>query len=160
MDKNVLYRKIIEGCRSMADLLEEELRDSDKPAEPIVKTQAKPVVATADEEKKISLSEVRAVLSAKSGAGHASEVRMLLDLHGAKKLSEVKEEDYDLLLRQAQKAELFGQISEGLKQQEANGFGSILPALFDHHYAKELADLKPEYYESFLRDLKELNHAE
>jgi hypothetical protein len=31
-----------------------------------------------------------------------------------------------------------------------------LPAIFEHHYATSLEDLKPEYYPGFLRDIRRL----
>lgn len=108
----------------------------------------------------VTLEQVRAVLSAKSSAGLMGQVRMLLGLHSAKKLSEVNKEDYAMLLAQAGKLELLDEISKTLAEKERNGLSSIFPALFEHHYATGLADLKPDYYESFLRDAKELNDAQ
>ena len=94
MDKNETYRKIIEGCRAMADLLEEELKGS-------IETAPKAEAEKKAEKKTVALEDVRAALSAKSSAGLSSQVRMLLGLHSAKKLSEVKKEEYELLLAQA-----------------------------------------------------------
>jgi hypothetical protein len=153
MDKNETYRKIIEGCRAMADLLEEELKGS-------IETAPKAEAEKKAEKKTVALEDVRAALSAKSSAGLSSQVRMLLGLHSAKKLSEVKKEEYELLLAQAEKLELLEEISKTLGEKEKNGLASIFPALFEHHYATSLADLKPDYYESFLRDAKELNDAQ
>jgi hypothetical protein len=59
-------------------------------------------VATALEPKPITLEEVRAVLAEKSRAGHTTEVRELLEKHGATKLSEIAPDKYPALLKEAE----------------------------------------------------------
>jgi hypothetical protein len=54
-------------------------------------------------EKPITLEAVRAVLAEKSRAGHTSEVRALLEKHGAAKLSEIDPSEYSALLAEAEK---------------------------------------------------------
>lgn len=51
--------------------------------------------------KKHTLEEVRRVLAELSRDGFTAQVRELLLKHGAKKLSEVKEDDYESLLKEA-----------------------------------------------------------
>jgi hypothetical protein len=63
-------------------------------------------------------------------------------------------------MKQGLKIELFEEICRTLEAQKANGFEASLPALFGHHHATGLENLCPDYYESFLRDHKELNHDE
>ena len=52
--------------------------------------------------KAITLEAVRAVLAAKSRDGFTAEVKALLGIHGAGKLSEVKPEEYAALLKEAE----------------------------------------------------------
>lgn len=54
------------------------------------------------EQNPITLKEVRAILAQKSRAGHTSEVRTLLERHGAEKLSEIDPSEYPSLLQEAQ----------------------------------------------------------
>ncbi len=54
------------------------------------------------EEKPLSLETVRAVLAEKSCNGHTAEIRALLELHGAKKLSEIDPAEYPALLAEAE----------------------------------------------------------
>jgi hypothetical protein len=50
----------------------------------------------------VALEEVRAVLAEKSRAGHTAEVRLLLEKHGATKLSEINPVEYAALLLEAE----------------------------------------------------------
>lgn len=54
------------------------------------------------EKKQLSLTEVRAVLAEKSRAGFTKEVKALLIKHGADKLSEIKSDEYETLLAEAE----------------------------------------------------------
>jgi len=54
-----------------------------------------------EEAKKVTLEEVRRVLAELSRDGFTAQVRELLVKHGAKKLSEVKETEYEALLKEA-----------------------------------------------------------
>lgn len=55
-----------------------------------------------EEKKKIRLEDVRAVLSEISRSGHTAEMKALLAKHGAKKLSDIRPEDYEQLLAEAE----------------------------------------------------------
>ncbi len=50
----------------------------------------------------ITLEDVRKVLTALSRDGHTAEVKALLTKHGANRLSEVKAEEYETLLKEAE----------------------------------------------------------
>jgi hypothetical protein len=52
--------------------------------------------------KPITLETVRAALAEKSRAGHTAEVRALLEVHGAAKLSEIDPKEYHALLTEAE----------------------------------------------------------
>ncbi len=52
--------------------------------------------------KKVTLEEVRAVLAQKAAAGLSSEVKALLDKHGAMKLSDIRPDDYGQLIKEAE----------------------------------------------------------
>ena len=50
----------------------------------------------------ITLEDVRKVLTALSRDGHTAEVKALLTRHGVNRLSEVKAEEYETLLKEAE----------------------------------------------------------
>lgn len=52
--------------------------------------------------KQITLEEVRAVLAKKAAEGLSAEVKALLDKYGAKKLSDIKPDNYDQLMKEAE----------------------------------------------------------
>ena len=54
-------------------------------------------------EKKYTMADVRKKLSGLSSAGKTAEVRELLVKHGANRLSEIKPEDYAVLMEEAEK---------------------------------------------------------
>ena len=54
------------------------------------------------EEKPLTLEDVRAVLAEKSRNGHTAKIRELLDKHGAAKLSEIDPQKYAALLAEAE----------------------------------------------------------
>ena len=66
------------------------------------KKEEKPVAKQAQEEKPLTLEEVRAVLAEKSRSGHTAEVRELLNKHGADKLSGIDPAEYAALLAEAE----------------------------------------------------------
>ena len=66
------------------------------------KKEEKPVAKQTQEEKPLTLEEVRAVLAEKSRAGHTAEVRELLNKHGADKLSGIDPAEYAALLAEAE----------------------------------------------------------
>lgn len=61
-------------------------------------------VAVVEEQpkKKITLEEVRKVLAGLSRDGYTKEVRELLQKHGANKLSAIKEDEYESILKEAE----------------------------------------------------------
>ena len=66
------------------------------------KKEEKPAAKQAQQEKPLTLEEVRAVLAEKSRAGHTAEVRELLNKHGADKLSGIDPAEYAALLAEAE----------------------------------------------------------
>ena len=68
--------------------------------------ETKEASKTTDEAKsevvKLTLEDVRKVLTEKSRSGKTVEVKALLKKHGSNKLSEVKPEDYENLLKEAE----------------------------------------------------------
>ncbi len=116
-----------------------------------------------EEEKPLSLEDVRKILTSYTRSGYSSEVKSLVEKYGNGKLSAVKSENYSALLREAKytcrtpltKDEVAGRIEE-LKTE---GYSDKLSALFEHHNATGLDDLKSEYYASFMRDAEEIDHA-
>ena len=50
----------------------------------------------------ITLEDVRKVLTALSRDGHTAEVKALLTKHGVNRLSEIKAEEYETLLKEAE----------------------------------------------------------
>ena len=154
MNNNEMAEKAIECLRALADLIEVEIHDTvqDRKAQS-QKDWHEPA------QKQTTLEEVRGILALKAKEGMGAQVRMLLQLHGAQKLSEIAPGKFGMLARQGEKLETLDVIAATLEKQKANGFEDAFPALFDHHYATGLADLDPNYYESFLSDAEELNHA-
>lgn len=63
--------------------------------------------------KHITLEQVRAVLAEKSRSGHTEDVRVLLEAHGANKLSEIDPKEYPTLLAEAAKIGLVEGESDG-----------------------------------------------
>ena len=64
---------------------------------PIAMPQTAPIAP-----KPIALEQVRAVLAEKSRSGYTAQVRMLLEKHGAAKLSEIDPAEYAALLAEAE----------------------------------------------------------
>jgi hypothetical protein len=156
MNRNELIKKAIEGLHALAELIETGMNSV---KEPNSELSGIVVEAARPEEKQTTLEEVRGILALKAKDGMGAQVRMLLQLHGAQKLSEIAPGKFGMLARQGEKLETLDVITATLEKQKANGFEDAFPALFDHHYATGLADLDPNYYESFLSDAEELNHA-
>ena len=70
------------------------------------KPEAKPLPdkkeAPKEEARTYSFTDVRGIMAGLSGQGKKAEARALLEKFGAKRLSDVKEEDYAALVRDAQ----------------------------------------------------------
>jgi FtsZ-binding cell division protein ZapB len=108
-------------------------------------------------EKKLTKEDIRAVLLQKSREGWKEQVKAILDKYSKNgTLTGVSEDSYNILLREVRwnchetisKEEVAGMVDA----VKTNGNGSVLPGLFEHHYATCLDDLKQEYYPSFMRD--------
>ncbi len=84
---------VAEGYRKMASEGMEIPKD--------VQTEEKPEKSSTPE-KKISITEVRAVMAEKSRAGKTQEIKQLLKEFGADKLSSVSEEQYEELMKRAE----------------------------------------------------------
>lgn len=121
MGKIKLLLDVVSDLRSLADSLQavadvmvqngpaadtaaEEKAEPEKKAEtkPADKAAGKKKTATEQEEKPLTLEEVRAVLAEKSRAGHTAEVKALLTKHGADKLSDIDPAEYPALLADAE----------------------------------------------------------
>ena len=93
---SVILNKVIEELIGLRDEINSS--ETDTPAEEV----KEPV-------KNISLEDVRRVLAELSRDGFTSQVRSLLQKHGANKLSEVESSEYESLLSEA------GEIRNGTK---------------------------------------------
>ena len=87
------FAMVAEGYRKMASEGMEIPKD--------IQTEEKPEKSSTPE-KKISITEVRAVMAEKSRAGKTQEIKKLLKEIGADKLSSVPEERYEELMKRAE----------------------------------------------------------
>ena len=85
--------KLVDGITAIKNLISSE----DKPA-----TEIKKVEVPQIEKKQVTLEEVRTVLAELSRNGNTQEVKELLRKYGAEKLSLIKPEDYEALLKDAE----------------------------------------------------------
>jgi hypothetical protein len=109
------------------------------------------------EAKPLTLVEVRAVLADKSRSGFTEQIRGLLEKYGAPKLSEIDPDRYRNLMDEALCLGATRQdLEAALAEKREEGLGDLFDAVFGHHYATSLEDLKEEYYPSFLRDIRRL----
>ena len=84
------YRELIEmGIQVPKQAVKVDLGNMDKETE-------KP-----EEKRQITFTEVRQVLAAKSSAGHRLEVQEIIRRYGANKLSEIPEDKYEDVLKEA-----------------------------------------------------------
>ncbi len=67
-----------------------------------VEEKKKPPKQEKKPEKKYTMADVRKKLSSLSSGGKTAEVRELLVKHGATRLSEIKPEDYSVLMEEAE----------------------------------------------------------
>ena len=105
----------------------------------------------------LTLQDVRKVLVEKSREGYSEDIRALLVKYGAEKLSEINPTNYQILMDEAAS---FGATIEIIKAElkKKQEFSDQFKALYEYHFATSLADLKKEYYSSFLRDLRSLGN--
>ena len=87
------FAMVAEGYRKMASEGMEIPKD--------IQREEKPEKSSTPE-KKISITEVRAVMAEKSRAGKTQEIKQLLKEFGADKLSSVQEERYEELMERAE----------------------------------------------------------
>ena len=113
------------------------------------------------QEKQLTLVEVRAVLADKSRSGFTEQIRGLLEKYGAPKLSEIDPSRYQNLMDEALCLGATRQdLEAALTEKREEGLEGMFDAVFGHHYATTLEDLKEEYYPSFLRDIRRLRRAD
>ncbi len=113
------------------------------------------------QEKQLTLVEVRAVLADKSRSGFTEQIRELLEKYGAPKLSEIDPARYQNLMDEALCLGATRQdLESALTEKREEGLEGMFDAVFGHHYATTLEDLKEEYYPSFLRDIRRLRRAD
>ena len=113
------------------------------------------------QEKQLTLVEVRAVLADKSRSGFTEQIRGLLEKYGAPKLSEIDPARYQNLMDEALcLGATRDDIEAALTEKREEGLGELFDAVFGHHYATTLEDLKEEHYPSFLRDIRRLRRAD
>lgn len=106
MSKIKLLLDVVNDIRSLADSLEamadamcdtRTVSEETKPQAPVLKSAHK-----VHDEPKLSLEDVRSVLSEISANGHGAEIRELLKKYGQTKLSEIDPSDYPALLKDAE----------------------------------------------------------
>ena len=113
------------------------------------------------EAKPLTLVDVRAVLADKSRSGFTEQIRELLEKYGAPKLSEIDPARYQNLMDEALCLGATRQdLESALTEKREEGLEGMFDAVFGHHYATTLEDLKEEYYPSFLRDIRRLRRAD
>ena len=167
-DRTQMILDGIKGLRSLADALELAMEGinthtlesifSPKEEQPdlfeqVNTTQEKP------EEVSLTLTDVRKVLAEKSRAGHTEQVRLLLEKYGADKLSAINPTHYKNLVDEATcLGATLADIKVALEDKTQEGLKEKFPAVFNHHFATTLEDLKPAAYPSFLRDIRGLSH--
>lgn len=105
----------------------------------------------------LKLEDVRKVLVAKSREGYTKQIRELLIKYGANKLSQIKPVNYQNLVDEAS---CFGATIEMIKEEldKKKAFSNQFKAVYEHHSATSLDDLKEEYYPGFLRDIRRLGN--
>ena len=81
---------LIKTANAIRDIFTAEPDEQPKPA-PSAEPQAEKL-------KKYTFTDVRKAFSAKSHAGYTEQVKALIGKYGAAKLSDVKEEDYPVLM--------------------------------------------------------------
>lgn len=161
MESNMqqLLTDSITGLRALADALE-LIRDTNDEGAKVVQPELFAGDGGIENEEEIpalSLVDVRRILAEKSRDGHTEQVRALLIKYGADKLSEINPKNYASLVKEAECLGATAEdIKEVLKHLDGRGLEDEIKAVFDHHYATGLDDLKAEYRASFLRDIKEL----
>lgn len=94
---NAVYIQIGENLRKLADSIEALTKEIQKSPE-----ATEEVVSKTATENAITLEEVRAKLAALTQSGKQAEVKKLIKKHGGKKLSDIPEDKYSDLLKDAE----------------------------------------------------------
>ena len=95
------YSVLAEDLKKLAG--EEAPAESEKVDVPFeVEEKKEPPKQEKKPEKKYTMADVRKKLSSLSSGGKTAEVRELLVKHGANRLSEIKPEDYAVLMEEAE----------------------------------------------------------
>ena len=107
MTNETMRQKLVDTAKLLKDLTMAVVAIAEEFGEVKVEEKKPEVVEPAEEkkaepEKKYSFADVRKFMSEKSGAGFTDQVRALLEKYGASRLSEIKEEDYAALMKDAE----------------------------------------------------------
>lgn len=94
MSKNILALEIVNDLRQLAKSIEVYLKEM-QPEENVPK-------AAPQKSEQITLEKVRGVLASKSQSGKQPEVKKLIAKFGAKKLTDIDEDCYEELLKEAE----------------------------------------------------------
>lgn len=109
------------------------------------------------EEIPLSLTDVRKILAEKSREGYTEQVRMLLGKYGADKLSAIEAANYKDLADDALcLGATLDDLRTAIEEKSKRGLEDQIAAIFEHHYATSLEDLKPSNYPGFLRDIRRM----
>lgn len=94
------YSILAEDLKKLAG--EEATAESEKEEKVDVPFEVEEKKEPPKQEKKYTMADVRKKLSSLSSGGKTAEVRELLVKHGANRLSEIKPEDYAVLMEEAE----------------------------------------------------------
>jgi len=104
MSRTKLLLNVVSDLRNLANSVQaiaDEI-SGDKPSETTLAETSPINKEEKPESKAVTLEQVRAVLAAKSHDGFTTEVRALLEKHGASRLSEIDPANYAALLADAE----------------------------------------------------------
>lgn len=101
MSKVKLLLDVVEDMRSLADSIQ-AVADAMMQSEPQADAAQAEAAETTKPEKTISFEEVRAVLLPLSQKGFGEQIRTIFQKYGAGKLSDVKPEDYEAVIAEAE----------------------------------------------------------
>ena len=103
MTNEAMREKLVDVANLLKDLTMAVVAIAEEFGEVKVETSREPAEEKKEEPvKKYTMEDVRKALAEKSGAGFTDEVRMLLQKHGASKLSGIKESEYETIMEEVQ----------------------------------------------------------
>lgn len=102
MSKVKLLLDVINNIRSLADSLDALVNVTESVDTAEKKPAAKSKPTKNNEEKTVSLEDVRKVLAEKSRAGFTNEVKAIITAHGSDKLSDINPSEYPAVLKEAE----------------------------------------------------------